>query len=152
MIKGISLLCKSKNIILFFWYNSHRTNMIGILNKFFNKSSQNTYFRVGNQHFNFFLTSIRSANIIRVHAGDEVVFALSDTEVQGFTKAAIFQKTADIQARPELQRHVGDDGIQFRRQWAITDEDEVVSRDGLVINTLHALPQVIGMLFVVDRH
>lgn len=48
--------------------------------------------------------------------------------------------------------HLGDGLIELGRQRAVTDEDEVVGRHGLAIDALHALAQIVRLLFVVDGH
>ena len=85
------------------------------ITEFFYDTADQAVFGMVPKYGKLSFTPVGTADVIRVHAGDEVVFALLDTEIQGFTEAAIFQKTADVQARSELQLHVGDDSIQFRR-------------------------------------
>ena len=140
MVERIAFFSKGDDVVLMFRNDAANGDVRDGVAEFFYNTADQTVFGVVMKYSKLSLATVGTADVVRIHASNEVVFALSDTKVQGLAQAAVFRQTADVQARSKLLLHAGNDGVQFRRQGSITDEDKVVGRDGLVVNALHALP------------
>lgn len=98
------------------------------------------------------LAAVKAADVVGVHARDELVATRLDACIERAAEALILQEAQDVQALTEELLHLGDDLVELRRQRAVADEDEVIGRHGLAVDALHALVQVVRLLFVVDGH
>lgn len=140
MVEGIAFFGKGDDFRLLFRNDAAHGDIVRRVAEFLNDAADDAVVRMVCKNGELTFTAIRTADVVGIHAGDEVVFTLLDAEVQGLAEAAVFQKTTDAKTRAELVLHIRDDRIQFRRQRAVTDKDEIIRRDGLVVDALHALP------------
>ena len=152
VVERIAFFGKGDDFGLTFRNDAAHGNIVRRVAEFLDDAADDAVIRMACKDGELAFAAVRTADIVRIHAGNEVIFALLDAKVQGFAEAAVFQETADAETRAELVLHVCNDRIQFRRQGAVTDKDEIIRRDSLVVDALHALTQVCGMFFVVNRH
>ena len=48
------------------------------------------------KHSNLFFTAIRVRNVITVHSGDQLIFAILDSLIQRIAKPTVFRKSDNI--------------------------------------------------------
>lgn len=98
------------------------------------------------------LATVGTADIVGVHARDEFVAAGLDAGIERAAEALILQEAQDVEPSAETRLHLGDGLVELWCQRTVADENEVIGRHGLAVDALHALAQVVRLLFVVDGH
>ena len=85
MIKRIPFLRKSYYFIACFRYNPLRIDSLWSRRKFLNNASNNTKLRMGCKYFKFLLTTVRAANIVAIHSGNQIIAAFLHADLKGMT-------------------------------------------------------------------
>ena len=111
MVERIAFFSKGDDVVLMFRNDAANGNVLDGITEFFYNTADQAVFGMVLKYRKLSLATVGTTDVIRVHAGDEVVFALSDTKVQGLAQTAVFRQTADVQARSKLLLHAGNDSV-----------------------------------------
>ena len=90
MVERIAFLSKVNDVVLVFGNDTANGDVRDGIAEFFYDTADQAVFGMVLKCGKLSFTPVGATDVIGIHAGDEVVFALSDTEVQSFTEAAVF--------------------------------------------------------------
>lgn len=152
MIEGIALLGEGENLGLMRGDAAAGVDVLDGTVELFHGAADKAELGMVSEDLELALATVGAADVVGVHARDELVATRLDACIERAAEALILCKAQDVEPSAETRLHLGDDLVELRRQRAVADEDEVIGRHGLAVDALHALAQVVRLFLVVDGH
>lgn len=152
MVERIAFFSKGDDIVLMFRNDAANGNVLDGIAEFFYNTADQAVFGMVLKYRKLSLATVGTADVVGVHARDELMATRLDACIERAAEALILQEAQDVQALTEELLHLGDGLVELWCQRTVADEDEVIGRHGLAVDALHALAQVVRLLFVVDGH
>ena len=139
MIKRISLLCKLYDFCIRLRWYSLRINNIRIRCEFLYNTRANTHFRMRIEHRQLLFTAVCVSNVIAIHPGNQLIFAMLNSLVQSVSKPTILSQTDNIQCLSHFLLFFSNNSIQPLIQWTITHQYKIICGESLLLNALYCL-------------
>lgn len=152
MVEGIALFGEGENLGLMRGDAAAGVDVLDGIGEFLDGTADEAELGMVGKDFDLALTAVGAADVVGVHARDELVAADFDAGVERAAEALILYEAQDMEPLAEKGLHLGDGLVELWCQRTVADEDEVIGRHGLAVDALHALAQVVRLFFVVDGH
>lgn len=152
VVEGIALLGEGENLGLLLGDAAAGVDVLDGIGELFHGAADKAELGMVGEDLELTLATVGAADVVGVHARDELMATRLDACIERSTEALILRETQDVEPSAETRLHLGDGLVELRRQRTVADEDEVIGRHGLAVDALHALAQVVRLLFVVDGH
>ena len=102
MIERIAFLCKLHDFCIRFRWHTSRINRARISSKLFHNTGADTHLRMCVEDRHLFFAAIGICNVIAVHPGNQLIFAMFDSLVQCLAKSTVLCETNNVQRCPHL--------------------------------------------------
>ena len=126
VIKRIPLLCKLYNFRIRLRRHSPRINRVRISGKLLHDAGANAHLRMCVKHSNLFFTSIWISDVVAVHPGNQLIFAMLDAFVECVAKSTVLCEPNNIQEFTHFLLLCCDYAIQWFVQRSITYQYEII--------------------------
>lgn len=152
MVEGIALFGEGEDLGLMRGDAAAGVDVLDGIGEFLDGAADEAELGMVGKDLELALAAVGTADVVGVHARDELVAAGFDAGVERAAEALILCEAQDVEPPAETLLHLGDGLVELRSQRAVADEDEVVGRHGLAVDALHALAQVVRLFLIVDGH
>lgn len=152
MVEGIALFGEGENLGLMRGDAAAGVDVLDGIGEFLDGAADEAELGMVGEDLELALAAVGTADVVGVHARDELVAASFDAGVERAAEALILCEAQDMEPPAEKGLHLGDGLVELRRERAVADEDEVIGRHGLAVDALHALAQVVRLFLMVDGH
>lgn len=152
MVEGIALLGEGENLGLMRRDAAAGVDVFNGTGELFHGAADEAELGMVSKDLELALAAVGAADVVGVHARDELVAADFDAGVERAAEALILQKAQGVEPSAETRLHLGDGLVEFWCQRTVADENEVIGRHGLAVDALHALAQVVRLFLMIDGH
>ena len=116
--------------------------------EFFDAAAENGQRVVRCELRGLLLEAFRQADVVRIHARHKLRVHELKPEVERVRKSFVILIADGMHRKPFLP--FGDDGLKFRRERAVPDEDDLFWQERVVRDALERLGEEIGIVLAVD--